>query len=78
MKGLHSIAFILVIVGGINWGLVALGSWAGSNWNIVNLIFGQVSGLEDIVYLLVGLSALFLVFSHKQDCRLCGVSGGAV
>lgn len=75
MKILHSVAFILVVIGGINWGLVALGNWAGSNWNIVNLIFGQLSGLEDLVYLLVGLSALFLVFSHKQDCRYCNPSG---
>ena len=41
MKGLHGIAFVLVVIGGLNWGLVALGSWAGSNWNVVNLLFGH-------------------------------------
>lgn len=75
MKGLHSISFILVIVGGLNWGLVALGTWMGSNWNVVNLLLGQWSGVENLVYLLVGLSAVVLLSSHKKDCRACNASG---
>lgn len=46
---------ILVIVGGLNWGLVAL------NFNLVNFLFGSVSWLETLVYILVGLSALWLI-----------------
>ena len=72
---LHTIAFTLVIIGGLNWGLVALGSWMGSNWNVVNLILGSWPGGENLVYLLVGLSALVLVFSHKKDCRHCNPTG---
>jgi uncharacterized membrane protein YuzA (DUF378 family) len=68
---LHAIAFILVIIGGLNWGLVALGSYMGSNWNVVNLILGSWPAVETIVYLLVGLSALSLLISHKGDCRAC-------
>lgn len=49
------IAMILVIVGGLNWGLVAL------NFNLVNFLFGSVSWLETLVYILVGLSALWLI-----------------
>ncbi|OGG64276.1 hypothetical protein A3C94_00460 [Candidatus Kaiserbacteria bacterium RIFCSPHIGHO2_02_FULL_55_17] len=75
MKGLHGIAFILVVIGGLNWGLVALGSWAGSNWNVVNLLVGSWPTVENIVYLLVGLSALMIGFSHKRDCRNCNPSG---
>jgi len=75
MKGLHGIAFILVVIGGLNWGLVALGSWAGSNWNVVNLLVGSWPTVESIVYLLVGLSALMIGFSHKRDCRNCNPSG---
>ena len=74
MKALHIIAFVLVIIGGLNWGLVALGSYIDSNWNVVNLILGSVSWLENLVYLLVGLSALLLVFTHKKDCRACATS----
>ena len=75
MKGLHGIAFILVVIGGLNWGLVALGSWMGSNWNVVNLLVGSWPTVENIVYLLVGLSALMIGFSHKRDCRNCNPSG---
>ncbi len=75
MKGMHKIEFILVVVGGLNWGLVALGSWMGGNWNVVNLLVGQWPVVENIVYLLVGLSALMLMFSHKKECRVCNPSG---
>jgi len=68
----HGISFILVIVGGLNWGLIALGNYMGGNWNVVNLLLGSVSWLESYYYLLVGLSALLLIFSHKKDCRCCG------
>lgn len=68
---LHGIAFVLVIVGGLSWGLIAIGNWMGSNWNVVNLLLGQWAGVENLVYLLVGLSALTLLFSHKKNCRAC-------
>jgi len=66
------VAFVLVVVGGLNWGLVALGSWMGGNWNVVNLLVGTWPTVENIVYLLVGLAAVMLMFSHKKDCRECG------
>lgn len=72
MKSLHGIAFILVVVGALNWGLVALGSYMGNNWNVVNLLLGKWSGVENLVYLLVGLSAIVLLVGHKGDCRTCG------
>jgi len=75
MKALHGIAFILAVIGGLNWGLVALGAWAGGNWNVVNLLVGTWPTVENIVYLLVGLSALMIGFSHKQDCRECNPAG---
>ncbi len=48
------IALILVIVGGLNWLLVALG------YNLVTIIFGSIPLLVTIVYILVGLSAIYL------------------
>ena len=74
MKSLHGVTFILVIIGGLNWGLVALGSYLGGNWNVVNLILGSWSGVENLVYLLVGISAVILLVSHKKDCRACGAA----
>lgn len=72
MKYLHSIAFILVVVGAINWGLLGLG-WlmGGSNWNLVNLVLGSWAQLEAVVYILVGASGVYLVTTHKQDCKNC-------
>lgn len=62
------IAFVLVIIGGLNWLLEVLG------WNLVEMIFGMDSSLTKIVYVLVGLSAIYLVATHKKTCRAC--SGG--
>ncbi|MBU6388406.1 DUF378 domain-containing protein [Patescibacteria group bacterium] len=75
MKALHGTAFILLVIGGLNWGLIAIGYWMGSNWNVVNLLLGSWPWLENLVYLLVGLSALSIGFSHKKDCRACNPSG---
>ena len=72
---LHAIAFILVIVGGLNWGLIALGNWMGSNLNVVNLILGSYPMIENLVYLLVGISAIVLLIGHKKGCRECNPSG---
>ncbi len=56
----NTVAWILVIVGGINWGLVGLGMLMGGSWNLVSMIFGFMPMLEAIVYLLVGVSAVIL------------------
>lgn len=65
MKYLHMTAFVLVVIGGLNWGLTALG------WNAVNFILGSVPQLESLVYVLVGLSALYLLFTHPRECKTC-------
>ena len=54
MNTLDWVAFVLVVVGGINWGLVAL------NYNLVQAILG-VGTLAKIVYGLVGLAALYSI-----------------
>lgn len=72
MKSLHGISFALVVIGGLNWGLVAIGTYLGSdNWNVVNLALGSYPTIENLVYLLVGLSAVSLLFAHKGGCREC-------
>lgn len=77
MSKLHSITFILAIVGALNWGLVGLGGFFGGNWNLVNLILGSWPVVENIVYVLVGASAVSLIVSHKATCRACSVEGAA-
>lgn len=75
MKALHMVAFVLVIVGALNWGLVGLGSlMGGADWNLVHMILGSMMPLEALVYVLVGLSGVWLVISHRKDCRQCATS----
>ena len=56
MKKLDVIAVILLIVGGLNWGLVGL-----LNFDLVAALFGAGSALARIVYVLVGLSAVYQI-----------------
>jgi len=67
MKGLHMAAFLLVIVGGLNWLLIGL-----LNLNLVSSILGSGSMLEKLVYILVGASAVYVLATHKKDCKICG------
>jgi uncharacterized protein len=52
------IALVLVIIGGLNWGLVG-----AFDFNLVDTIFGDASALSRIIYVLVGLSALYLMYT---------------
>lgn len=63
---MHKITFILLIIGGLNWGLEAAG------YGIGNYI---PEGLATIIYVLVALSAIYEVFSHKGLCRNCNPQG---
>ncbi|MEK6925981.1 MAG: DUF378 domain-containing protein [Nanoarchaeota archaeon] len=55
------IAMVLVIIGGLNWGLVGL-----FNFNLVETIFG-VGTVADVVYTLVGLSAIWMIVYTAKD-----------
>lgn len=55
LKGLDWLALILVIVGGLNWGLVGL-----FDFDLVAAIFGWMSAVSRIVYTLVGLAAIWM------------------
>ncbi len=71
MKALHKIAFILLAIGGLNWGLIGLGGFMNANWNLVHYLLGSWPSVEWIVYILVGLSTLLLIFTHMKDCKTC-------
>ncbi len=55
LKTLDLVSIVLVIVGGLNWGLVGV-----LNFDLVATIFGEMSSLSRIVYALVGVSAIYL------------------
>jgi len=69
MKVLHMVAFVLLVVGGLNWGLSALG------YNVVEMLLGSWPVVVMAVYLLVGISAVVEVATHKGACKMCGNGG---
>ncbi len=56
MSVLDWIALILVIVGGLNWGLVGI-----FGFDLVAAIFGGMSIISRIIYTLVGLAAIYMI-----------------
>ena len=58
MSGLDWVALILLIVGGINWGLIGL-----LKFDLVKAVFGAWPALIRIIYILVGLSGLYVLAS---------------
>ncbi len=73
--GASKIAWVLVVIGGINWGLVGLGMLMGSDWNVVGMILGSWPTVLAIVYLLVGIATLAKLFGCKcKKCKNCMVS----
>ena len=69
MKSLHMVTFILLVVGGLNWLLFGL-----LGWDIGALVGGMDSMLAKIIYILVGLSAIYELVTHKSSCKQCGGS----
>jgi uncharacterized membrane protein YuzA (DUF378 family) len=61
----------LLVVGGINWGLVGVSMLlsSGSNWNVVNLLLGKWPVVEGIIYVLVGIAAIMKLFGCR--CNKC-------
>jgi len=56
MKLLDSIALILAIIGGINWGLIGF-----FQFNLVDFLFGGFSIVTKIIYCLVGIGSLYAI-----------------
>ncbi|MCG2700219.1 DUF378 domain-containing protein [Candidatus Parcubacteria bacterium] len=64
LNTLDWVALVLVIVGGLNWALIGLFSF-----DLVATIFGDMSVLSRIVYVLVGLSAVYVLASLGKLAR---------
>lgn len=63
-KYLDGTALTIAIIGALNWGLIGL-----FRFDLVAFLFGDMSWLSRIVYVLVGISGLYLVsfFLHLGD-----------
>jgi len=70
---LHTITFSLLIIGGLNWLLKVWGwdiaGWVSASW---------WATVVEIVYVLVGFSALYEAFTHKNRCKECMMKSGGM
>jgi uncharacterized membrane protein YuzA (DUF378 family) len=57
LNGLDWFFLAILLIGGLNWGMLGV-----FNVNLVSAIFGDVSAMTTIVYVLVGLSALYTAY----------------
>lgn len=64
MNAIDWIAMTLLIIGGINWGLVGL-----FNFDLVAFLFGEGSAVSRVIYTLVGLSGLWSIYTASKMAR---------
>ncbi|HEV3244949.1 MAG TPA: DUF378 domain-containing protein [Candidatus Paceibacterota bacterium] len=76
MKGLHMTAWVLVMIGGLNWLLIGLGGFFGGNWDVVWLLLGSWPAVQWLVYIVIGLAAVYEIVTHRKNCKTC-TSGSA-
>ena len=62
MRAFHAIVLTLVIIGGINWGLIGL-----FDYNLVDAIFGPMSLVSRIIYTLVGIAGIWAIAFYGHD-----------
>jgi uncharacterized membrane protein YuzA (DUF378 family) len=61
LNALDWTSVVLLIIGGINWGLIGL-----FGFNLVGAIFGEMSALSRIIYIVVGLAALYSIYTSSK------------
>lgn len=64
---MHKVAFVLLVVGGLNWFLVGVFGWDISRW-----LGGMDGVVARVIYVLVGVAAVYEVMMHKNTCKACG------
>lgn len=67
MKALHMAAYIVLWIGGLNWGL-----WGLLNMNLVETLLGM--DLAKFAYILVGVATVYIIATHMKDCKVCAKS----
>jgi uncharacterized membrane protein YuzA (DUF378 family) len=65
MKYLKKVSYVLLVVGGLNWGLIGL-----LQTDIVSKLLGDMSMASRLVYVLVGISAVVILIT-KCGCKGC-------
>jgi len=64
LSALDWVAVVLLVVGGLNWGLIGL-----LKLDVVAALFGDMTAVSRIVYILVGLAAVYLIVTANRLAR---------
>ena len=64
MDWISKIALILVVIGGLNWGLVGM-----FNFDLVGFLFGSLSVLSRIIYILIGLASAWMLLGYISSAK---------
>jgi uncharacterized membrane protein YuzA (DUF378 family) len=64
MSKLNKFSFLLTIIGALNWGFVGL-----FEFNLVEVLFGEMTFLTRIIYILVGIGGIFGLLNLKKCCK---------
>lgn len=72
MCNVCNVSKILLIVGGLNWGLIGIGGFINKDLNVVHMILGIWPSVEWIVYVLVGVAAVVKLCGAKCPCKKMG------
>ena len=68
---MHKLTYTLLVIGGLNWLLLGL-----FQWEVGMLFGGSMAVVSRVIYVLVGLSAIYELSCHKKCCKMCG--GGSM
>ena len=72
MKVIHIVTFSLIIIGGVNWLILGV-----SGWDIGEIFGGQDEMASKVLYILIGLAAVYEISTHKSRCKECAAKGTA-
>lgn len=72
-KWVHMVAFVLVVIGAINIGLFGIipADKNGEGFDLLQRLLGFSPNLLEFVYLLIGVSGVYLLVTHAKTCRVC-------
>jgi uncharacterized protein len=70
---IHKVAFIVLVIGGLNWLVFAL-----SGWEVGQLVGGMDAIGAKVIYIVVGLAAVYELLTHGKNCAQCKAGKSSV
>lgn len=67
MKYLKYVAYALVLIGGINWGIYGV-----AGFDVVDFLFGNTPVIARVVYVFVGLATVYMIVNKYVPCACAG------